>query len=230
MPDVKQHLKIITEQKISDNQDKAEVEGYPWRDWNIEIYLVNEAGETVPASVFEKVTYQLHESFGKRAKQVKRDPPFRLAEEGWGGFEIGITLTPVGKGADISITHDLSFEKNRYEADQTITFKNPKQELANAIKEATGGGVENGARRGGESAKKRGKKDKSVDMEKLADGLQRLGEEDLLHIVQLIHDQKSPDTYTKNDVENGEFHVDLYTLPDGLVKTLWDFTGQKVEL
>jgi len=67
-------------------------------------------------------------------------------------------------------------------------------------------------------------------MEKLADGLQRLGEEDLLHIVQLIHDQKSPDTYTKNDVENGEFHVDLYTLPDGLVKTLWDFTGQKVEL
>ena len=28
-------------------------------------------------------------------------------------------------------------------------------------------------------------------MEKLADGLQKLGEEDLLHVVQMIHDQKT---------------------------------------
>ena len=67
-------------------------------------------------------------------------------------------------------------------------------------------------------------------MEKLADGLQKLSEEDLLHVVQLIHDQKTTETYTKNDVENGEFHVDLYTLPEGLVKQLWDYTGQKVDL
>lgn len=25
----------------------------------------------------------------------------------------------------------------------------------------------------------------------------------------------------------GEFHVDLYTLPDNLVKMLWDFTTEK---
>lgn len=67
-------------------------------------------------------------------------------------------------------------------------------------------------------------------MEKLADGLQKLGEDDLLNVVQMVHDNKSADTYTKNDVENGEFHVDLYTLPDTLVKQLWDFTASKTEL
>lgn len=67
-------------------------------------------------------------------------------------------------------------------------------------------------------------------MEKLADGLQKLTEDDLLHVVQLVHDNKAADTYVKNDVEAGEFHVDLYTLPDSLVKTLWDFTAQKTDL
>jgi transcription initiation factor IIF auxiliary subunit len=67
-------------------------------------------------------------------------------------------------------------------------------------------------------------------MEKLADGLQKLQEEDLLHVIQLIHDHKTPETYTKNDVDNGEFHVDLYTLPDSLVKQLWDFTAERSAL
>ncbi len=39
-------------------------------------------------------------------------------------------------------------------------------------------------------------------MEKLAEGLQRLGEEDLLQVVQMVHDNKTADTYTKNDVES----------------------------
>lgn len=38
-------------------------------------------------------------------------------------------------------------------------------------------------------------------MERLADSLQRLGEEDLLQVVQMVHDNKTADTYTKNDVE-----------------------------
>jgi hypothetical protein len=66
----------------------------------------------------------------------------------------------------------------------------------------------------------------------------------------MVHDGKDPNTYTKNDVESefskdvrkrgskgyanvctdGEFHVDLYTLPDNLVKQLWDFTAAKVDL
>ena len=84
-----------------------------------------------------------------------------------------------------------------------------------------------------------------VDMEKLADNLQRLSEDDLLQVVQLIHDNKSADTYTKNDVERraflhcmpwielirtveGEFHVDLYTLSDSLIRQLWDYTLEKL--
>lgn len=39
-------------------------------------------------------------------------------------------------------------------------------------------------------------------MEKLADGLQKLDEESLLHVVQLVHDNKTPETYAKNDVES----------------------------
>lgn len=39
-------------------------------------------------------------------------------------------------------------------------------------------------------------------MEKLADGLQKLGEDDLLQVVQMVHDNKTTETYTKNDVES----------------------------
>lgn len=38
-------------------------------------------------------------------------------------------------------------------------------------------------------------------MDKLAEGLQKLGEDDLLQVVQLIHDNKATDSYTVNDVE-----------------------------
>lgn len=38
-------------------------------------------------------------------------------------------------------------------------------------------------------------------MEKLADNLQRLGEDDLLQVVSMVHENKTADTYTKNDVE-----------------------------
>lgn len=89
-------------------------------------------------------------------------------------------------------------------------------------------------------------------MDKMADGLQKLGEDDLLQVVQMVHENKSADSYTKNDIERmlryspsphsfalyrillrvsmypeGEFHVDLYTLPDTLLKMLWDFCVEK---
>lgn len=106
-------------------------------------------------------------------------------------------------------------------------------------------------------------------MEKLAEALPQLAEDDLLQVVQMVHDNKTEDTYTKNDVESeffslfaylprqplwagrksffllstlehdeadhpskldGEFHVDLYTLPDQLIKMLWDFCEKKVDL
>ena len=44
-------------------------------------------------------------------------------------------------------------------------------------------------------------------MDKLADNLQRLGEDDLLQVVQMVHDHKSPESYTKNDVESKNLHI-----------------------
>ena len=38
-------------------------------------------------------------------------------------------------------------------------------------------------------------------MEKLAENLQKMGEDDLLVVVQMIHDNKSSESWTKNDVE-----------------------------
>ena len=47
-------------------------------------------------------------------------------------------------------------------------------------------------------------------MEKLADNLQRLGEDDLLRVVEMVHDHKTPETYTKNDVERKQAPSPLF--------------------
>jgi len=39
------------------------------REWSIKIYQLNEHGEEIPASIYSKVTYHLHESFKSRAVQ-----------------------------------------------------------------------------------------------------------------------------------------------------------------
>ncbi|KAH1410511.1 hypothetical protein KXW78_005378 [Aspergillus fumigatus] len=219
-------------EKLIGQQNKdSGVEGFPLRSWSIEIYLVNEHGEQVPANVFDKVTYTLHPSFGNRAVQTFKNPPFRISEEGWGEFDLQIGLTAADK--EHFLTHDLNFAQPRYESKHVITFKNPKPALLALLRESGPvPGDENGVKSkraagGEEGSKKKKRTEKNVDMDKLADGLQRLGEDDLLQVVQMVHDHKAPDSYTKNDVEQGEFHVDLYTLPDNLIKMLWDFTQEK---
>ncbi|EZF25060.1 hypothetical protein H112_02556 [Trichophyton rubrum D6] len=225
------------------------IEGFPLRQWSVEIHLLNDHGEPVPASVFPKVTYHLHPSFEQRATQTIKSPPFRIEEEGWGEFDMQIVLSAPDK--DHSITHDLNFQSSKYESKHVIvcittrfirhkyspinpnlggqTFKNPKPPLLAQLRESGPvPGDENGVKkRGQEESKKKKRADKNVDMDKLADGLQKLGEDDLLQVVQMVHDNKSSDSYTKNDIEQGEFHVDLYTLPDALIRMLWDFTQEK---
>ena len=44
-------------------------------------------------------------------------------------------------------------------------------------------------------------------MEKLAEGLQKLDEDSLLLVVQMIHDNKTDSTYVKNDVEREFFFL-----------------------
>lgn len=225
MPEVKRTLKIITEQKVTGD---ATLE-MPLRKWNIELHLLGPHGEDIPADCFEKVVYKLHETFGQRATQTFKMPPFRIQEEGWGEFDMLLVLTPKDKGAEITVAHDLNFQSEHYETKHPIVFKNPKPALLAILKESGPvPGDANGVKARDESAKKKKRPDKGIDMEKLAENMQKMTEDDLLVVVQMIHDNKTADTWTKNDVEQGEFQVDLYTLPDSLIRQLWDFTNEKI--
>lgn len=136
------------------------------------------------------------------------EPPFRCENEGWGEFDMTIDLYTTEKGGKNTLTHDLNFAKGRYEAKHVVTFKNPSAALINILRESGPvPGDENGAKRKGEKVPRK-KTINSVDMEKLADGLVKLGEDDLLQVVQMIHDNKSDETYTKNDIEREypQFH------------------------
>ena len=80
------------------------------------------------------------------------------------------------------------------------TFRNPKADLQNILRESGQVGDANGAGATSKAAPK--KKSRNVDMEKLAEALPHLQEDDLLQVVQMVHDNKSEDTYTKNDLES----------------------------
>ena len=173
-----------------------------------------------------------------------RRPPFRVSEDGWGEFELQIEMKDLA-GKVHSILHDLNFANARYETKQIIAFKNPKGALLEALRNsgpipgesaAAANGADTPAASkkrtseigGGASTQKKKKADnKAIDMDKLAEGLQKLGEDDLLQVVQMVHDNKSEDSWMRNDAEQGEFHVDLYTLPENLIKMLWDFTAER---
>lgn len=124
-----------------------------------------------------------------------------------------------------TIFHDLNFQSPRYENVQTVSFKNPSQALLAILRETGPIPNEDDSKATAKARKANDlKKKKTVcDFEKMADALTKLGEDDLLHVIQMIHDHKTDDTYTKNDIDAGEFTVDLYTLPDNLAKMIWDF-------
>jgi transcription initiation factor IIF auxiliary subunit len=117
-----------------------------------------------------------------------------------------IDLYTTEKGGKNTLVHDLNFAKPHYEAKHVVSFKNPSAALINILRE-TGPvpGDENGSRKKADGDKKRKRAAGAVDMEKLADALVKLNEDDLLHVVQMIHDNKSEDTYTKNDIERKSF-------------------------
>jgi transcription initiation factor IIF auxiliary subunit len=118
-------------------------------------------------------------------------------------------------GKTHTVSHDLNFTNARYETKQIITFKNPKGALLEALRNSgpiPGETVTNGADAsskkrsseigvGGTQKKKKGGDGKAIDMDKLAEGLQKLGEDDLLQVVQMVHDNKSEESWMRNDVE-----------------------------
>lgn len=116
-----------------------------------------------------------------------------------------IDLYAAEKGGKHTVPHDLNFAKARYESKHTVTFRNPNAALLEILRKSgpVPGDDANGARKKGgvDSEAKKRKRGTHVDMDKLADGLVKLQEDDLLQVVQMIHDNKSDDTYTKNDME-----------------------------
>lgn len=139
-----------------------------------------------------------------------------------------IALHYTDSGGSQQFTHDLNFQSgDSYTKTQQLTFKNPKPNLLRALQGggkpgATGTGLSGGGtpaskRVGEDKVSSKPKKRRPVDIDRLADGLQQLQEDDLLQIVQLVNDQKTEDMYVRNDLEEGEFHIDLHTLSDGLL-------------
>lgn len=81
----------------------------------------------------------------------------------------------------------------------TVTFKNPSQALQERLRE-TGPlpNDEDRPKKKGLATKKGAQK---YDYEKIAEALEKLEEEDLLRVIQLINENKAPDTYIRSDVE-----------------------------
>jgi transcription initiation factor IIF auxiliary subunit len=116
-------------------------------------------------------------------------------------------------GKTHSVLHDLNFANPRYETKQIITFKNPKGNLLETLRNS--GPIPGEAANGADIVKKRTSEigtagaqkkrkagdSKAVDMDKLAEGLQKLGEDDLLQVVQMVHDNKSEESWMRNDVD-----------------------------
>lgn len=274
MVEVKRTVRFTTVQHVLKDIPAVQ-EGFPMREWSISVSLVNDKGVEVPATIFDKVTYALHPTFANPVRSFKK-PPFTIQEQGWGGFDIPITLTLIDKGGDKKINHDLNFYKEKYVIDKQITINTTKPNLlkelaksgsvpsataaadgANGSSEGAatpagaagaGSGVAAASALGAAGAEKRKgaagssasepknvKRAKTtankggVDLEKMADLLTKLKEDDLLGVVQMINDNRTPEMNIKNDVDNGEFTMDMYTLPDTLLKSLWDYVKKRAE-
>ncbi|KAK1494086.1 YEATS family protein [Colletotrichum cuscutae] len=229
--EIKRKVRLVTEQNVIDKP--SPVEDFPMRKWSINVYIIGEDGEEHPADCFLKVVYNLHPSF-ENPTQTFNKPPFRCENEGWGEFDMTIDCYITEKSKQ-SLSHDLNFAKNRYEAEHTVSFKNPSQALQLILRE-TGPlpSDDDRLKKKGGAGKKGAQK---YDYEKIAQALEKLDEDDLLRVIQIINDNKTAETYIKSDVDGelapaspgvdllaaGEFSIDLYTMSDQMTKLLWDY-------
>jgi transcription initiation factor TFIID/TFIIF subunit len=225
---VERKVKVVTEQKVIDKP--SPVEEFPMREWSIRVFILDEAGNEQPADVFTKVVYNLHPTF-ENPTQTFVKAPFACTNEGWGEFEIGIDCYTTEKTKLAPIVHDLNFQQNKYESTHSVVFKNPSQALQERLRE-TGPlptDEDRGKKKGGLGGGAGGRKSaqQKHDYEKIAEALEKLEEEDLLRVIQLINENKGPDTYIRSDIEAGEFSIDLYTMPDLLTSKLWEHLTKK---
>ncbi|PVH13975.1 uncharacterized protein CXQ87_002097 [Candidozyma duobushaemuli] len=228
----KRTIRITTQQTIM--KDVPPVENYPMRQWSIEITMLNEQGEEITASILDKVTYTLHPTFANPIRTLKQ-APFRVEEQGWGEFDIPIAVHLVGlpgKQGERKFSHDLNFLQETYTVDHQISVPLKSAQLNKLLAESGPVPADDGKRKNESDLSSKSKKLKgangaatkgAVDLEKLANGLTKLSEDDLIVIVQMVTDNRTNEMNIKNDVDNGEFTMDLFTLPESLLKSLWDY-------
>ncbi|SCU89490.1 LAFA_0E18492g1_1 [Lachancea sp. 'fantastica'] len=250
---VKRTVRIKTQQAILPDVPPP-VENFPMRKWSIEIFLLDEQGNEVPATIFDKVVYHLHPTFPNPTRTFT-ETPFKIEEQGWGGFELLISGHLLEKGGERKLTHDLHFMKDVYEADHVIQVpinkpilkaelmkSGPVDEAAvsaagTPVSSVAGGGEKRKAA-AASSTESKSKKAKTgsgsalkgnVDLEKLAFGLTKLNEDDLVGVVQMVTDNRTSEMNITNNIEEGEFIIDLYSLPEGLLKSLWEYVKKNTE-
>lgn len=114
-----------------------------------------------------------------------------------------IDMYTTEKGGKISIAHDLNFQQSEYENIHTVTFRNPSQALQQLLRE-TGPLPSDEERKQKKAVDGGSKKKRPYDIERMADGLTKLGEDDLLQVIQMIHDHKDDNTYIQNNLD-GKF-------------------------
>ncbi|CAM1510024.1 Fc.00g003590.m01.CDS01 [Cosmosporella sp. VM-42] len=191
-------IKVVTEQNVIDKP--SPMPEFPMRNWSLRVYLLDEDGNERPADVFTKVVYNLHPTF-ENPVQTFTKAPFTCANEGWGEFEISIECYTTEKTKlTAPIIQDLNFQQTKYDNIHPVTFKNPSQALQERLRETGPLPTDDDHRpkKKGVASKKNAQK---FDYEKIAEALEKLEEEDLLRVIQLINENKSPDTYIRSDVE-----------------------------
>ena len=129
------------------------------------------------------------------------EPPFRCTNEGWGEFEMTIECFTTEKSGKSTLIHDLNFSASTYENVHTVTFRNPSQALQQVLRDTGPLPSEEDGAKSKNRKLQDAKKKKGVDVEKMAEALTKLSEDDLLVVIQLIHDNKTDETYIKNDVD-----------------------------
>ncbi|EGV61170.1 hypothetical protein CANTEDRAFT_116579 [Yamadazyma tenuis ATCC 10573] len=242
MAEVKRTIRVTTEQHIL--KDLPPVENFPMRQWSTTISMLNQEGQEIPANILDKVTYTLHPTFVNPIRTIKTQP-FKVEEQGWGEFDIPIAVHLVGlngKLGERKFNHDLNFLQEKYIVDHVVSIPTNKSSILNKLLLESGPvpTAEDSSKRRNDdlnnSANNKSKKLKngssiavkgSIDLEKLANGLTKLNEDDLIVIVQMVTDNKTNEMNIRNDVDNGEFTMDLYTLPESLLKSLWDYVKKQ---
>lgn len=202
---VERRVRVKTQQVII--PDAKPINGLPLRHWRVEIWLLNEESNEVPATVFEKCVYQLHPTFENPVRKLFQ-APFALEEQGWGEFEFVICCYFLEEGGEVEILHDLSFNTEAYAIDYTIQVPYHIPRLKQRL-------LESGTRP--ESLEDLPVYKLDINLEKWADMIIKLDEDTLTKVVYKILSHTSVKRQITRHPKDVPFVIDLYQLPGGLL-------------